>query len=276
MQSNLLHSSKSHISVLTSLSKQLHSSKKLTVLGIETSCDDTAVGVVNTTREILAECKYNQWSVHRKLGAASRKSNQLTAFHGGVIPNVAKNLHHENLIQAVSNCIEATPNGWANIDAIALTVKPGLEPCLWEGVQFTKRLLYKYKLPFIPIHHMEGHALTPRLFDKDIQFPFLTLLISGGHCLLALVENEDKFLRLGESIDISPGNFIDKIARKLGLLHINEAFTSAGALLEHLAKQGDPQSFPHIIRSVQEHCWRNKTCDFSFAGIKIIEILSCV
>jgi N6-L-threonylcarbamoyladenine synthase len=145
----------------------------------------------------------------------------------------------------------------------------GLEPCLWEGIQFTKLLLHKYKLPFIPIHHMEAHALMPRLFDPAMKFPFLTLLVSGGHCILALVEAENKFWRLGESIDISPGNFIDKVARKLGLFQINDGFTSGGALLEHFAKGGDPHRFEFIMKSVQEHCKRNKTCDFSFAGITL-------
>jgi N6-L-threonylcarbamoyladenine synthase len=127
--------------------------------------------------------------------SASKKKDNNTSFNGGIIPNVARLLHHDNLVFAVSDCINQMPKGWKNIDAIALTVKPGLEPCLWEGIQFTKLLLKKYKLPFIPVHHMEAHALMPRLFDKNIQYPFLTLLISGGHCILALVENETKFYR---------------------------------------------------------------------------------
>lgn len=175
-----------------------------TVLGIETSCDDTGVAIVNTNREILAERKYNQWIIHKKLGHAKLKGKH-TSWPGGVVPDLAKRLHNENLIHAVSDCISKMKNGWSEIDAIALTIKPGLEPCLWEGIKFTKQLLDKYKLPFIPIHHMEAHALTSRLFDKNIKYPFLTLLISGGHCLLALAESYNKFYRLGESLDISPG-----------------------------------------------------------------------
>ena len=118
----------------------------LTVLGIETSCDDTAVGVVNTHHRILAESKYNQWSVHKKLGAPSRKTCQLTAYNGGVIPNVAKNLHHANLVHAVSDCIEQVAHGWQSIDAIALTVKPGLEDFFFfffRGIYYFVTLLNK-------------------------------------------------------------------------------------------------------------------------------------
>jgi len=184
--------------------KQMYSSKN--VLGIETSCDDTGVAIVSTDRKILAESKYNQWSIHKKSGHAKTKTPN--SWGGGVIPNLARKLHNENLVKAVSDCIEKMNEGWKDIDAIALTTKPGIEPCLWEGINFTKLLLKKYKLPFIPIHHMEAHALTNRLFANDLEFPYLTLLISGGHCILALVERHDKFYRLGECIDIAPGKNI--------------------------------------------------------------------
>lgn len=176
----------------------------LTVIGIETSCDDTSVGIVSENQKILAESKYNQFKVHKNFGHAKQKG-KFTSWPGGVIPNLARKLHRENLIHAVSDCIEKNGNTWENIDALALTIKPGLEPCLWEGIKFSILLLKKYKIPFIPVHHMEAHALTSRLFDKEIQFPFITLLISGGHCLIALVENHSKFYKLGDSIDISPG-----------------------------------------------------------------------
>ena len=133
---------------------QLRQSSHSTVIGIETSCDDTAVGIVTTDRKILAQSKYNQWSIHKKLGFSNNKYDH-NGFGGGVIPNVAKNLHYNNLLNAVSDCIRQMDGGWSDIDAISLTMRPGLEPCLWEGIEFTKLLLKKYKLPFIPIHHME-------------------------------------------------------------------------------------------------------------------------
>jgi N6-L-threonylcarbamoyladenine synthase len=187
--------------------KEFFSSKN--VLGIETSCDDTAVAIVSTDRKILAESKYNQWSIHKKLGHA--KSGSPNSWGGGVIPNLARKLHYENLVKAVSDCIEKMNKGWTDIDAIALTVKPGIEPCLYEGINFTKLLLKKFNMPFIPIHHMEAHALTNRLFASDLEYPYLTLLISGGHCILALVERHDKFYRLGECLDIAPGKTILKL-----------------------------------------------------------------
>jgi N6-L-threonylcarbamoyladenine synthase len=180
-------------------------SKIKTVLGIETSCDDTAVAIVNTNREILAESKYNQWIVHKKIGSSKKNSN----WSGGIVPDLAKKLHSEYLMVAVSDCIEKMRNGWSDIDAIAVTTRPGLEICLWEGINFTKLLLNVRKLPIIPIHHMEAHALTSRLFDPTLKFPFLTLLISGGHSLLVFVEDNERFYALGRSLDSSPGFFFN-------------------------------------------------------------------
>jgi glycoprotease/Kae1 family metallohydrolase len=241
-------------------------STRSTVLGIETSCDDTAVGVVTSDRKILAESKYNQWSKHSKLGM-SKKDSQ---WSGGVVPDLAKKLHSVNLIHAVSDCIEKLPNGWSDIDAIALTTRPGLEICLWEGINFTRLLLNKYRLPLIPINHMEAHALTSRLFDPSLKYPFLTLLISGGHCLLVLAEEYDRFYQLGSSIDSSPGIYLDKVARSLGLFEIESANQdngndqtyglSGGALVEkYAAKNGivNEKRFNSFINSVKAYCGKN-------------------
>lgn len=115
---------------------------------------------------------------------------------------------------------------------------------------------------------MEAHALVSKLFDKNIRFPFLTLLISGGHCLVAVCENVEKFLILGNTIDIAPGNFIDKISRKLDNYEIDyiEKNLSGGALIELRAANGDPKSYPHMIQQVETYCKHNKNCDFSFSG----------
>ena len=253
-------------SIIKNCPKFIQITRNISVLGIECSCDDTSVGVVNSNRQVLAESKYNQWMYHKKLGHSKRSSN---LFSGGIVPNIARLLHHENLIPAVSDCIEQLPNKWNDINAIALTVKPGLEPCLWEGIQFTKLILKKHKLPFIPIHHMEAHALVAKLDNPNIEYPFLTLLISGGHCLLAVCENENNFLRLGTTIDIAPGNFIDKLARKLGLFNLESLDNnlSGGALIELMAgPTGDPYAYKAIIRMVENYCRQNKNCDFSFSG----------
>ncbi|CAF0886628.1 unnamed protein product [Brachionus calyciflorus] len=237
------------------------------VIGIETSCDDTAVGLVSSERKIIAESKYNQFVIHKKQGSSKQKG-KYTSWPGGVIPDLAKRLHHDNLIYAVSDCIEKNGNTWENIDALALTIKPGLEPCLWEGIKFSILLLKKYKIPFIPIHHMEAHALTSRLFDQNIKYPFLTLLVSGGHCLIALVESFDKFYKLGESIDISPGNCIDKISRQLGLYETSKYdCSSGGALMEKYAINGDDSSYPTMTNMIKNYCHKNKDCNFSYTGL---------
>lgn len=181
------------------------------VLGIETSCDDTGVALVSTDRRILAERVFSQWSEHKRLGRATQRHSQLTAFAGGVVPNLARQLHYDILPRAVSECLEEAfgEADWSRVDALAVTVKPGLEPCLWEGINFSKLLLKKHThLLFVPVHHMQAHALTCRLVDANIRFPFLTLLISGGHCLLALVRDHQTFEILGQSVDISPGDLI--------------------------------------------------------------------
>lgn len=241
------------------------------VLGIETSCDDTGVAIVNTNRQILAEVKYNQWTVHKSLGGAPARRAD-TSWPGGVIPNLARKLHYEHLPDAVSACISKMPNGWQDIEAVALTVKPGLLPCLWEGLKFSRLLLNKYAVSFIPIHHMESHALTSRLFDPAIEYPFLTLLISGGHCLLALAQSYDTFYRLGESIDNSPGNCIDRISRQLGLFELStgngvEDCLSGGALMEKFASNGDFTSYPAFEHLVRSYCRRHRDCTFSFSGL---------
>jgi N6-L-threonylcarbamoyladenine synthase len=115
---------------------------------------------------------------------------------------------------------------------------------------------------------MEAHALVSRLFDSEVKYPFLTLLISGGHCLLVLVENYNRFLRLGESMDISPGNCVDKVARQLGLFEISKHdCSSGGAQLEIYASKGDPQVYKTLTDSMLNFCRKNKNCHFSYGGL---------
>lgn len=243
-------------------------SKYYRVLGIETSCDDTGVAIVDTNRQILAESIRNQWSLHKTAGFAPQND---ASHSGGIIPNLARSLHYYNLIECTSECIERVDKGWDSIDAIALTVKPGLEPCLWEGLKFTRLLLEKYNKIFIPIHHMEAHALTSRLFDSNLQFPYLTLLISGGNCMYALVKNSQTFIRFGETIDMSPGNALDKLARKLGLFKLIDN-SPGGALVEKYAIDGNSKRFGQIESTIKHYCNTNKNCDFSFSGIYSLAI----
>ncbi|XP_072817401.1 tRNA N6-adenosine threonylcarbamoyltransferase, mitochondrial isoform X4 [Vicugna pacos] len=165
------------------------------VLGIETSCDDTAAAVVDETGNVLGEAIHSQTEVHLKTG--------------GIIPPVAQQLHRENIQRIVQEALSASNISPSDLSAIATTVKPGLALSLGVGLSFSLKLVDQFRKPFIPIHHMEAHALTIRLTNK-VEFPFLVLLISGGHCLLALVRGVSDFLLLGKSLDIAPGDMLDK------------------------------------------------------------------
>uniref|UniRef100_A0A2K6LB32 N(6)-L-threonylcarbamoyladenine synthase n=1 Tax=Rhinopithecus bieti TaxID=61621 RepID=A0A2K6LB32_RHIBE len=195
------------------------------VLGIETSCDDTAAAVVDETGNVLGEAIHSQTEVHLKTG--------------GIVPAVAQQLHRDNIQRIVQEALSASRISPSDLSAIATTIKPGLALSLGVGLSFSLQLVGQLKKPFIPIHHMEAHALTIRLTNK-VEFPFLVLLISGGHCLLALVQGVSDFLLLGKSLDIAPGDMLDKVARRLSLIKHPECSTmSGGKAIEHLAKQGN-------------------------------------
>ncbi|KAM4836119.1 tRNA N6-adenosine threonylcarbamoyltransferase, mitochondrial isoform 1-T2 [Thomomys bottae] len=219
------------------------------VLGIETSCDDTAAAVVDEAGNVLGEAIHSQTEVHLKTG--------------GIIPPVAQQLHRENIERIVQEALSASRISPKELSAIATTIKPGLALSLGVGLAFSLQLVNQFKKPFIPIHHMEAHALTIRLTNK-VEFPFLVLLISGGHCLLALVRGVSDFLLLGKSLDIAPGDLLDKVARRLSLSkHPECSIMSGGKAIEHLAKQGNRFHF-----DISPPMQRAKNCDFSFSGLQ--------
>ncbi|XP_054977783.1 tRNA N6-adenosine threonylcarbamoyltransferase, mitochondrial isoform X1 [Sorex araneus] len=219
------------------------------VLGIETSCDDTAAAVVDGSGHVLGEAIHSQTEVHLKTG--------------GIVPPVAQQLHRENIERIVQQALSASQVSPSELSAIATTIKPGLALSLGVGLSYSLQLVHQLKKPFIPIHHMEAHALTIRLTNK-VEFPFLVLLISGGHCLLALVRGVSDFLLLGKSLDIAPGDMLDKVARRLSLMKHPECSTmSGGKAIEHLAKQGNKLCF-----DIKPPMQRAKNCDFSFSGLQ--------
>ncbi|XP_062944598.1 tRNA N6-adenosine threonylcarbamoyltransferase, mitochondrial isoform X2 [Cynocephalus volans] len=221
------------------------------VLGIETSCDDTAAAVVDETGNVLGEAIHSQTEVHLKTG--------------GIIPAVAQQLHRENIQRIVQEALSVNRISPSELSAIATTIKPGLALSLGVGLSFSLQLVDQLKKPFIPIHHMEAHALTIRLTNK-VEFPFLVLLISGGHCLLALAQGVSDFLLLGKSLDKAPGDMLDKVARRLSLVkHPEYSTMSGGKAIEHLAKKGN--RFHFDIKVPMEHA---KNCDFSFSGLQHI------
>ncbi|KFP56357.1 hypothetical protein N322_02671, partial [Cariama cristata] len=219
------------------------------VLGIETSCDDTGAAVVDDAGNVLGEALHCQKEVHLQAG--------------GIIPVVAQQLHRENIEQVVKEALGVSGVSGHELAAVATTVKPGLALSLEVGLQYSLNLVDKYQKPFIPIHHMEAHALTIRL-THHVEFPFLVLLLSGGHCILAVAQGVSDFLLLGQSIDIAPGDMLDKVARRLSLRKHPECHSMAGGkAIEHLAQTGNRQE--HTFRLPMQQ-YRN--CDFSFSGLQ--------
>lgn len=182
---------------------------------------------------------------------------------GGVVPSVARKLHEENIDVVTSEAIEKANINIEDVQAIAVTRGPGLALSLGVGINHAKNLSEKFGKPLIPVHHMEAHALTARLLHP-ISFPFLVLLVSGGHCILLVCEAFGKFFRLGQTLDDSPGEALDKVSRMLRLhLHPLGLGLPGGAAIENISKYGDPLYYqlPHIMSTRLD-------CQFSFAGIK--------
>lgn len=225
--------------------------KNFTVLGIETSCDDTGVALVNSDGIVLGEALYSQQDLHLK--------------YGGIIPPRAQDLHRQNIEKAVTECLDKSNTNISNVNVIAVTNCPGLPLSLLIGVRYAKYLSKKYSKPLLPIHHMEAHALSVRMEMKNINYPFLCLLISGGHSQLVLIKSPTDFFLLGETLDDAPGEAFDKVARKLKLRN-NPRFEwlNGGAAIELAASEcenANRYEFPLPLA-------RNRDCQFSFAGLK--------
>lgn len=219
------------------------------VLGIETSCDDTGAAVVDNKGNVLGDSLNSQLRIH--------------VDYGGILLPRAQALHRENIRPVVEEALTAAKISLQDVEAIAVTVQPGLALSLQIGLEYAKELVQQSGKPLIPIHHMQAHALTVRLLHK-VDFPYLVFLLSGGHCLLTVAKDIDDFVVLGSTIDDSPGECLDKIGRQLGLKNLPQCDgLSGGASIELLAKDGDPLSFPipHLM------AW-NRNCDFSFSGLK--------
>eukprot|EP00941_MAST-03F_sp_MAST-3F-sp1_P005974 g5974.t1 len=245
------------------------------ILGIETSCDDTALALVSTKGKVLAECVSSQWD--------------LNAVYKGINPLMAARSHGNNLPHVFDLLsVEASQKGIhidTDIDAIAVTSGPGLEMCLYEGVSFAKSLSKRLNKPLIPINHLEGHILVPRLEkqeidlkeNNDVDFPFLVLLASGGHTELLVAEDFGKYKRYGGTLDDAAGEAFDKVSRMLGLENrsLSETNCHGGALVELAAREAKNQkieNFPHLpIPMRGKNRW---FCDLSFSGLKTAVLYS--
>jgi N6-L-threonylcarbamoyladenine synthase len=216
--------------------------KPLTVLGIESSCDDTAAAVVTSEREILASEVVDQSALH--------------AAFGGVVPEIAARAHTEKLDIAVEAALATARRTLADIDAIAVTAGPGLIGGVLSGVMLARGLAAGAGLPLVGVNHLAGHALTPRLTD-DLAFPYLMIMVSGGHCQFLIVKGPTTFRRLGGTIDDAPGEAFDKTARLLGLGQ------PGGPAIEAEAQAGDASRF-----ALPRPLLNRPGIDMSFSGLK--------
>ncbi len=213
------------------------------VLGIESSCDETAVALVRADRTILAQRIASQNEAHERFG--------------GVVPELAARAHADRLAPMVADVLAEAGVALADVDAIAGTAGPGLIGGVMVGLVTAKALAMAAGKPLIAVNHLEGHALSPRLADAALQFPYLLLLVSGGHCQLLFVEGVGRYRRLATTIDDAVGEAFDKSAKVLGL-----GFPG-GPALERAARGGDGRRFAlprPLVGSDEPH--------FSFAGLK--------
>lgn len=213
------------------------------ILGIESSCDETAAALVTSERRMLAHKLAGQESAHRP--------------YGGVVPEIAARAHVEILPSLIEDVLEEANISLGEVDAIAATAGPGLIGGVLVGLVTAKGLAFSAGKPLIAINHLEGHALSPMLAQPDLAFPYLLLLVSGGHCQLLFVEGLGRYRRLATTIDDAAGEAFDKTAKLLGL-----GFPG-GPAVEHAALQGDSTAVPlprPLLGSAEPH--------FSFAGLK--------
>ena len=220
--------------------------KKPIILGIESSCDETAVSIIQENNKgqpsILSNIVSSQVDVHKEFG--------------GVVPELAARSHIEKIDLIAKKAIEESKVKLKDIDAIATTAGPGLIVCLSVGLSFGKAIALSLKKPFIAVNHLEGHALSPKL-NYEIDYPYLLLLISGGHSQFLSVEGLGKYKRLGTTIDDAVGEAFDKTAKLIGIEF------PGGPKIEEFAKLGDKDFY-----SLPKPIINRGGCNLSFAGLK--------
>jgi N6-L-threonylcarbamoyladenine synthase len=213
------------------------------ILGLESSCDETAAALVTSDRRVLAHKLARQEEAHRP--------------YGGVVPEIAARAHVEALGPLIEAAFAEAKLTLADVDAVAATAGPGLIGGVMVGLVTGKALALAGGKPLVAVNHLEGHALSPRLSDPDLEFPYLLLLVSGGHCQLLFVQGVGRYRRLATTIDDAAGEAFDKTAKLLGL-----GFPG-GPAVEAAAALGDPRAVPlprPLVGSAEPH--------FSFAGLK--------
>ena len=220
--------------------------KKILIMGIETSCDETAVSIIEDNGrkppKILANIISSQVKVHKKFG--------------GVVPELAARSHLEKIDMITKKALKMSKIKLKDLDAISATAGPGLIVCLSVGFSFAKALCMALKKPLIAVNHLEGHALSP-MFEKNLDYPYLLLLISGGHTQFLIVKGLGKYKRIGTTIDDALGEAFDKTAKMLGF-----GFPG-GPKIEKYSKKGNPNKF-----NLPKPIINKGGCNLSFAGLK--------
>lgn len=213
------------------------------ILGIESSCDETAAAVVKNGREVLSNVINTQIDLHKK--------------YGGVVPEIASRKHIENIDAVVEEALVKAGVTINDIDAVAVTYGPGLVGALLVGVSFAKGYSYAAHKPLVPVHHIKGHIMANFIAHKELEPPFVCLVASGGHSHIVLVEDYTEFKILGRTRDDAAGEAFDKIARVIGLGY------PGGPKVDKLAKEGNPEAvkFPRVRID-------KDSLDFSFSGVK--------
>lgn len=217
--------------------------KGIRILAIETSCDETAAAVVEDGRNVLSNVISSQIALH--------------TLYGGVVPEIASRKHIEKINQVIEEALRQADTALDGIDAVAVTYGPGLVGALLVGVAEAKAICYAKKLPLVGVHHIEGHISANYIENKDLEPPFLCLVVSGGHTHLVEVEGYGKYDVLGRTRDDAAGEAFDKVARAIGLGY------PGGPKIEQAAKRGNPDAVAFPKAKVDENPY-----DFSFSGVK--------
>lgn len=217
-------------------------SKDVYILGIESSCDETAAAVVKNGREVLSNIISSQIVIHRKFG--------------GVVPEIASRKHIENIMPVIDEALQQANVTLDDIDAVAVTYGPGLVGALLVGLSAAKSLAWATDKPLIGVNHLEGHVFANFLTDPELEPPFMALVVSGGHTALLKVTGYNSFEMLGQTRDDAAGEAFDKIARVMGLQY------PGGPEIEKLALDGDPHAIEFPVAKL------DAPYEFSFSGLK--------
>lgn len=218
------------------------------VLGIETSCDETAAALVDSGAVVLSNIIATQFDLLKK--------------YGGVVPEIAARRHTELIGYVIKEALDKAGKTLDDVDAVAVSSKQGLIGCLMVGVAAAKSISYARQIPLIGLHHVEGHIFANRLSHPELPFPHVCLTVSGGHTMLLYVNDSSTYELLGTTLDDAAGECFDKIAKFLNIGYANRN-TGGGRVIDELSRQGDRRAF-----NFPRPMLRSKTLDFSFSGLK--------